>query len=210
MIAFSCRLLAMLLALSTVLPAHAGTAATPASIVPAPSATAAEVAVANSFKRSFVSPSNGVTYSLQVFLPRGYTPGDGKRYGVFYFIPGNAFGTFFSQVSRFLAAGDIPPLIIVGVDFPADDSYSMDLPTAGHDPHWDVPDNRGAANFLRILQQEIKPYVDHSFPTDPQDTGIGGHSLGGSLRCTRCSTRPASSPTCLPPARRWSGRISYC
>ncbi|WMJ69286.1 alpha/beta hydrolase-fold protein [Stenotrophomonas sp. 24(2023)] len=145
-----------------------------------PSATpAAEVAVANSYKRSIVAAGNGVTYSLQVFMPRGYTPGDGKRYGVFYFIPGNAFGTFFSQVTRFLAAGDIPPLILVGVDFPPDDSYSMDLPTAGKDPHWTVPDNRGAANFLRIFQQDIKPYIDRSFPTNPDDTGIGGHSLGG-------------------------------
>jgi predicted alpha/beta superfamily hydrolase len=142
-------------------------------------AAAQEISIPNSYVRTITSHKNGVTYRLSIFLPKGYDPADAKRYPVFYFIPGDAFGVYVSQIARFLASGDIPKMIIVGVDFPPDDSYSMDLPTAGPDSHWNVPENRGAANFLDIMRTEIKPFVDAHFPTDPKDSGIGGHSLGG-------------------------------
>ncbi len=112
-------------------------------------------------------------------MPKGYDPAKGQRYPVFYFIPGGPFGVYVSEISKYLSSGDIPKLIVVGIDFSPDDSYSMDLPSAGHDSHWDVPSNRGAQNFLHILLSEIKPYVDDTFPTVKNDTGIGGHSLGG-------------------------------
>ncbi len=95
------------------------------------------------------------------------------------FIPGDGFGIYISQVVGFLSSGDIPKLIVVGIDFPDDDSYSMDLPTAGSSKFWNVPPDRGAANFLSVVRDEIKPYIDANFPTNPGDTGIGGHSLGG-------------------------------
>jgi predicted alpha/beta superfamily hydrolase len=138
-----------------------------------------EITISNSFKRDLASKANGITYHLTVFLPRGYDPAKEQRYPVFYFIPGGPFGVYVSEISKYLASGDIPKLIVVGVDFPPDDSYSMDLPSAGHDSHWDVPANRGAQNFLHILLAEIKPYIDANFPTVKDDTGIGGHSLGG-------------------------------
>ncbi len=142
-------------------------------------APASEVTVANSYRRDLTSKLNGLTYKLSIFLPRGYDPAKSERYPVLYFIPGDAYGVYFAQMTRSLSVGDIPKLIVVGIDFPSDESYSMDLPSAGHDPHWDVPENRGAANFLKILLKEIKPFVDKNFPTDPTDNGIGGHSLGG-------------------------------
>jgi len=142
-------------------------------------APAAEVTIANSYKRDILSKLNGVTYHVTVFMPRGYDPTKTQRYPVLYFIPGGAFGVYVSEISKYLSSGDIPKLIVVGIDFPPDDSYSMDLPSAGHDSHWDGPSNRGAQNFLRILFTEIKPYIDNAFPTATNDTGIGGHSLGG-------------------------------
>lgn len=142
-------------------------------------APVAQVSIANSYKRDVFSKSNGVTYHLTVFMPKGYDPAKAQRYPVLYFIPGGAFGVYVSEISKYLSSGDIPKLIVVGIDFPPDDSYSMDLPSAGHDSHWDVPSNRGAQNFLRILLTEIKPSIDNAFPTVTNDTGIGGHSLGG-------------------------------
>ncbi len=140
-------------------------------------APAAEVSIQNSYKHAFVA-SNGVSYDLTVFLPKRYDPEKSDRYPVFYFIPGDGFEIFFSQVISFLSAGDIQKMILVSVDL-SDDAYFKDLPSAGHDPHFDVPSERGAGNFLKILTTEIKPWVDTQFPTDPHDTGIGGHSLGG-------------------------------
>lgn len=171
-----------LLAIIPLLFLSAGLPRAVATQTPAPElgiAPAQEIAIPNSYLRTLTSRANGVTYRLSIFLPKGYDPADTKRYPVLYFIPGDAFGVYVSQIARFLGSGDIPKMIVVGVDFPPDDSYSMDLPTAGPDPHWNVPDKRGAANFLTIMRSEIKPYIDAYFPTDPKDSGIGGHSLGG-------------------------------
>jgi predicted alpha/beta superfamily hydrolase len=137
------------------------------------------VTIANSYKRTLTSKTNRVTYSLSVYLPRGYNPEKKDRFPVLYVIPDNPFGPVIAQLTRALSVGDIPRLIVVGVDFTTDNDYYMDLAAAGHDSHWDVPEDRGAANFLRILLQEIKPYIDANFPTDPSDTGIAGHSLAG-------------------------------
>jgi len=145
----------------------------------APLAKADEISFPNSYRRSLTSKVNGVTYGLRIFLPQSYDPAKAHRYPVFYFIRGEHFGAYFAELARILSAGDISPIIVVGIDFPADQSYFMDLPTAGHDPHWTVPENRGAANFLKILTTEIKPLIDQEFPTNPDDTGIGGHSMGG-------------------------------
>ncbi len=167
------------IALAAVSAAVSGHVSAATSSISAPAIAKADgVAVPNSYRRTVTSKVNGITYKLTIFLPKGYDPDSAERYPVFYFVPGDAFGVYFSQIARFLASGDIPKLIIVGVDFPPDQSYSMDLPTAGADPHWNVPANRGAANFLKIMKTEIKPYIDAQFPTDPADTGIGGHSLG--------------------------------
>jgi predicted alpha/beta superfamily hydrolase len=137
-----------------------------------------EVVVQGSVRHEITSKLNGISYRLSVFLPRGYESGN-DRYPVLYVIPGETFGSFFAQLTRYLGQGDIPKLIVVGIDFTDNDSYTLDLPTAGVDPHWSVPENRGAANFLSFLLGQVKPFIDTKYRTSPQDNGIFGHSLGG-------------------------------
>ena len=149
-------------------------AAAAQSAAPLPS----DVAIPRSARHQIVSNANHLTYKLTAFLPKGYETGTDK-YPVLYVISGETFGPYFAEMTRFLAAGDIPKLIVVGIDFTDDDSYSLDLPTAGNDPHWNVPNNRGAANFLTIVLGEIKPFVDQHYRTVASDNGIAGHSMAG-------------------------------
>jgi hypothetical protein len=144
------------------------------SAAPLPS----DVAIPRSLRHQIVSNANRVNYKLTVFLPKGYES-ETDKYPVLYVISGETFGPYFAEMTRFLAAGDIPKLIVVEIDFTDDDSYSLDLPTGGHDPHWDVPNNRGAANFLKIVLGEIKPFVDQHYRTVVGDNGIAGHSMAG-------------------------------
>ncbi len=136
------------------------------------------VVIPLSQRQQIRSRINGIDYRLSIFLPKGYHDTQ-DRYPVFYFIDGEIFGPTIAITSRILA-DDMPKIIVVGVDTADDEDFHfMDLPSAGHDPHWDVPANRGAANFLRVMLEEIKPRIDASFRTDAADAGIGGHSLGG-------------------------------
>ncbi|WP_158792801.1 alpha/beta hydrolase [Granulicella sp. L60] len=137
-----------------------------------------EVAIPRSVRHQITSKMNNLTYKLSVFLPRGYETGT-DRYPVLYVVSGETFGPYFAEMTRFLAAGDIPKIIVVGIDFTDGDSYSMDLPTAGKDSHWDVPEKRGAANFLKILLGEMKPFIDGRYRTIPGDNGVAGQSMAG-------------------------------
>jgi predicted alpha/beta superfamily hydrolase len=118
----------------------------------------------------FVSNDNPVGYKLTVFLPKRYETETINP--VLYVIRGETFGPYFAERTRCLAAGDIPELIVVGIDFTNDASYSLDLPTAGKDPHRNVPSNRGAANFLKIVLGKIKPLVDQHYRIVVADNGI--------------------------------------
>ena len=149
-----------------------------AVIAQAPDTLPSEVSIPRSARHQITSKRNGLKYKLSVFLPRGYESGS-DRYPVLYVVSGETFGPYFAEITRFLASGDIPKLIVVGIDFTDGDSYSFDLPTAGNDPHWDVPENRGAANFLRIVVEEMKPFIDGKYRTVPADNGIAGHSMAG-------------------------------
>ncbi len=158
-----------------------GIAAPVAFPAPAAASTSAGGSVIpRSETRTVKSSINGVTYELQIFLPRGYESA-GSHYSVLYVLDGLGMGPEVAAVTRSLYANhDIPPVIVVGIDTKngEEDRY-LDMPTIEPDQRWPIPANRGAANFLRVVTEEIKPFVDTTYRTDPADSGIGGHSLGG-------------------------------
>jgi len=133
--------------------------------------------------RDVTSRLNGATYRLTVILPTGYVRTDdcGSRYPTLYLMDGNKMSGLVSFVTqRMVAQGDMTPIITVGVDYPGDSERGLDyapLPTSS--ASWTIPPNRGASNFVKVLQEEIVPLVEGAYCTDPTNRGIGGHSLGG-------------------------------
>lgn len=79
---------------------------------------------------------------------------------------------------RLVQSAGYSPLIVVGVDYPAATGRYQDYGPVSQ-RYFPVPDNRGYANFLRVLKQEIVPLVETSYRADPEDRAIGGHSMGG-------------------------------
>lgn len=162
-------ILALALITAGAMPAQTTSAAKPTT-EPYPS----EIKIPGSIRHDVKSKRNDVTYNLSIFLPYDYNK-TAVHYPVIYVLDG---GWLAPLIRSLPFPGERRP-IVVGIESEDRDHHWQDLPTAGHDRHWDVRPERGAANFLKIVTEEFKPYVDTNFRTDAEDSGIAGHSLGG-------------------------------
>lgn len=127
--------------------------------------------------------------SVIVHLPPGYDLVPERRYPVMYMQDGQnlfdahtAFGGVpwgIDEVAERLArAGECWPVILVGIGNTPDRhrEYGPKETAPSRGKRSDM--SRG---FGRCLVEEIKPFIDRTYRTmpEPQDTGIGGSSLGG-------------------------------
>jgi predicted alpha/beta superfamily hydrolase len=123
-----------------------------------------------------------------VYLPPGYET-SATRYPVLYMHDGNnlfdAERAFMGQewhvdetAERMIRAGEIPPLIIVGV---GNTSARMDEYTwVPAELDGKVKGGKGA-QYAQFLVNELKPLIDQTYRTlpDREHTGVMGSSLGG-------------------------------
>jgi predicted alpha/beta superfamily hydrolase len=116
---------------------------------------------------------------LHVYLPPGYDAGS-QHYPVLYVHDGaDAFGAppgymgYDQTASTLILAGTIRPLIIVAVDqVDRSGEFTPTVTSSGT--------GKGPL-YARMLVEEIKPMIDAHYRTltGPDDTGVGGKSLGG-------------------------------
>lgn len=135
----------------------------------------------------FHSDILGNTREVTVYLPAGYDEREDRRYPVLYmadgqnlfdahraYVPGNHWRL---QEAADAAIGErtAAPMIIVGVDHAGPGRLDEYTPVRS-EKH-----NGGgrAADYARFLLEELKPAIDARFRTDPEDSGVGGSSLGG-------------------------------
>jgi predicted alpha/beta superfamily hydrolase len=134
--------------------------------------------------------------TLYVFLPPGYDADPERRYPVLYMHDGqNLFDarTAFigvewqvdETVTRMVMAGEIAPLIVVGVCNTGQRAFE----------YTPVPDGSvggGAARYVEFLVTEVKPFIDATYRTlpDPEHTGVMGSSLGGIASLFAAWSRP--------------------
>ena len=120
-----------------------------------------------------------------VWLPPGYAVDSTHRYPVVYFHDGN---NVFDRATSFLGiewavdetaermvrAGTLPPFIAVAV-------ANTDRRMSEYTPAADARHGGGGAEaYGRFLVEELKPFVDATYRTDPRpaSTGVVGSSLG--------------------------------
>jgi predicted alpha/beta superfamily hydrolase len=145
--------------------------------------------------RGFPSNILGNRRDVLVYLPRGYRRLSRRRYPVLYLHDGqNVFdaATSFSGVEwgvdetaeRLIKESLIEPLIIVAVANIGEERIHEYAPTRG------VIDAKAkrkkcskglAQKYGHFLIEELKPYIDRKYRTNPdaEFTGLGGSSLGG-------------------------------
>jgi predicted alpha/beta superfamily hydrolase len=161
-------LIAASLAAALQAPARAGEAADGPLVVPRAS------------RHDFTSGVNGRQYRVLVSTPFKADPS--RAHPVFYVLDGN---WYFLAAAENVTEADrtITPAIVVGVGYPTEDNGEVGhrrlfelTPTAG-------PDQKGASGggdaFLRVLLEEVKPWVEAHYRVDTAHQTLYGKSLGG-------------------------------
>jgi enterochelin esterase-like enzyme len=142
------------------------------------------------------------TRFLRVWLPPGYddTENEGRRYPVLYLNDGQnlfesatAFAGIEWQVDetaeRLIREGAVPPMILVGMDNAAKDRIREYMPYRSMSPMMLGVQGRRYPDFL---MKEVMPLVERTYriATGPENTGLGGSSLGGLIALYTVMARP--------------------
>ncbi len=131
----------------------------------------------------------GNTRLVRVWLPPDYDGWGATRYPVLYlndgqnlFDPATAFAGVHWQVgetaTRLIGEKKIPPLIIVGIDNTGKNRVCEYIPYKSRDPRVLQPQGE---RYPEFLQREVMPLIEERYSVlkGPENTGLGGSSLGG-------------------------------
>jgi len=139
---------------------------------------------------------------LRVWLPPGYDlpENSGKRYPVFYLNDGqNLFeaATSFTGIEwqvdetadRLIREGRIPPTIFVGIDNAQVERVKEYIPYRSLNPLLLRP---LGARYPNFLTQEVMPFIHLTYrvPKGPENTFLGGSSLGGLIALYTILNKP--------------------
>ena len=127
---------------------------------------------------------------LRVWLPPGYHDPEhaGRHYPIFYLNDGqNLFeaATSFTGVEwqvdetadRLIREGQVPPLIVVGIDNARNERIKEYLPYRSYHPPILRPQGK---RYPEFLMNEVMPFIYQRYriARGPENTGLGGSSLG--------------------------------
>lgn len=165
----------------------------------------------------FTSQITGREHRLFISVPTGDAPPEG--FPVFYIFDGNGCFATVAEIMRSRAPADgLRPVIVVGIGYATDDLMTAmvlrmkDLSTPASAewlatlpfviPGLTVELTGGLDDFIRVVEEEIRPAIARLAPTNPSDQTVMGHSLGGLAVLRMLFTRPeryrtfvASSPS---------------
>jgi predicted alpha/beta superfamily hydrolase len=142
------------------------------------------------------------TRFLRVWLPPGYDDVEkaAKRYPVLYlndgqnlFEPSTSFTGVEWQVDetadRLIREGVIPPVIIVGIDNAGKDRFREYMPHRSLQPMMLRVQGQKFPNFLA---KEVMPFIARNYrvASGPDNTGLGGSSLGALISLYTAAARP--------------------
>ena len=142
------------------------------------------------------------TRMLRVWLPPGYSAPENqaRHYPIFYLNDGqNLFDPATAYIGvdwqadeaadRLIREGKIPPLIVVGIDNAQKDRPKEYLPYRSLHPPVMRPQGR---RFPQFLLNEVMPFLYQRYRVarGPENTGLGGSSLGAIISLFTAMDRP--------------------
>lgn len=131
-------------------------------------------------------------YHVYVRLPDGYTAGDPRKYPTVYLLDGGNMFPLLSGYYRYLELGEeVPHCILVGISYGTD--YYRDGNLRSRDftaPAEEIDYWGGAVEFQSMLREELIPFVEAKYPSDPARRIILGQSLGGQFVLYTALTDP--------------------
>lgn len=138
------------------------------------------------------------SYEVQLLVPTRAAPASG--FPVLYLLDGHAaLAALKAQWLAELEAGTPPLLVFIG--YAGERPFNVPARTFDYTPaHRDGQPMQafngvqggGAAAFLALLEQRIKPQVAALQPVDPAQQALWGHSFGGLFVLNTLFTQPAS------------------
>lgn len=144
-------------------------------------------------QQDLTSKINGLPYRITVALPFSYSPGDTTHYPVMYILDGDPNLPLAALIQwNMTYDNEVPQMILVGIGYqaanfmgtvayraldytPVRDEKADSEMTANH--HRKMVSGGGAV-FLRVMQEEIMPFVEAHYRVSP-DRALAGHSFGG-------------------------------
>lgn len=153
---------------------------------------------------------NGRVYRIFVSTP--YKAAPGATFPVIYVLDGN---WYFAAASINLteSRSELPPAIVVGIGYPTDDNDEISSRRAFEltisSPAGTPPGRNGGADaFLRVLEEEVKPFVVARYPINRTQQTLYGKSYGGLTVLRQLFRHPESYSTYIAasPAIFWNDR----
>ncbi len=157
-------------------------------------------------------------YRIHLAVPKRAAPAEG--YPALYLLDGNAVNAELRE--DWLAEMDErgPPLLVM-IGYATELRFDVDArvydytpaPQPGQPLLEDEERRRpagGAAQFLDLIEQRIKPHVTLHHPVDPQRQGLWGHSYGGASCSTPCLPAHRHSRPMSRPSLRCGGNPACC
>ncbi|MBC8153042.1 MAG: alpha/beta hydrolase [Bacteroidetes bacterium] len=144
----------------------------------------------------------GEDRSILIYKPAGYAESTAS-YPVLYLLDGHAHLFHVGGLVNYMATlGRMPKLLIVGI---ANTDRGRDMtpkPQQGIDK--DFPSGGGATEFLAFINQEVKPFINSHFRTEPYEI-VAGTSLSGLFAVNTFLTQPAlfNAYIAVSPALWW-------
>jgi predicted alpha/beta superfamily hydrolase len=169
----------------------------------------------------FTSRVNHFPYRLTVALPFGYSPGDTTHYPVLYILDADPNLPLAALIQwNMTYDGELPNMILVGIGYqapnfmgtvgyrtmdytPTKDKRADSEMTAHH--HVEMVSG-GAANFLRVITEEVMPLIQKNYKVSA-DPGLAGHSFGGLFAAYVLVSKPETFGHYLisSPSLSWDG-----
>lgn len=143
--------------------------------------------------RNFFSKIANKDYRVYVAEPMIHKPIKRKS-PVIYLLDANSIFMMVTEMVRMLQlSGELPDLYIVGIGYQDELLTAISnrrvqefTPTSNpnykklweNEPGFES-DGGDAILFMRFLQEELKPFIESTYPVDPNDATLVGDSLGG-------------------------------
>lgn len=151
------------------------------------------------------SPTLTEDRSYRVALPASYRWASNRRYPVLYVLDGRTrFGHTATAIETLAAAGDIPEMIVVGID-------STEQRTRDFTPtNWEaIVGGGGADKYKRFLSTELIPAIEQEYRTNGFRV-LSGHSLGGLfvLHCLSAEPSLFQAYVAIAPSLDWDKNVA--
>ncbi len=133
-------------------------------------------------------------YKIYINLPEGYAHDTQKTYPVYYALDANrTFGVTTRIYEGLWDDGFSPEIIIVGITYSGSkenpgENRSRDLTPTNIER---IATSGGASNFLKLLSDELIPFIDSHYRTDKTNRTLAGTSFAGMFTHYALFTEPS-------------------